>query len=438
MALGALALKWFADRVGVYVGRDETGDFAAPWHLEFCQILRVRSVREHFAWGFPMIFMMSNLIVRDESYKSHGTTKTRDTQDSSDVLWNDDRWLLKFDKSKWDLSQLKVGLRHQIQVFLGIIHECIWSWEDGKVCELKSAAMIPLDFCCWWKYERGVKGSCWTLQPNQSSNLVSYLQTFLTSWLFISCNFLLWPTKRFIAWGEDNSAQQEASHWSISSRGWRAPFAESHVIVSRSKSICAIDSHPTSGKTAQIGLYRCTVRQVRQVRLMGLSLGIIFKSRTKNLGTHFQNLGQTGTLVVRHLVLGGDHEASVSQELLGKVEYETSPDSNQRYSKDIQIFNNSFERCLFCRKSSGLDLLSHLDFLRVAEGIVQLVSVHVEKQLAGLVLNLAEGAWWSYNMTIWPVTRTCSAFSCKFFSGQLQSFGLYWQTVTGMMKCMSP
>ena len=35
------------------------------------------------------------------------------------------------------------GLRHQIQVFLGIIHECIWSWEDGKVCELKSAAMIP-------------------------------------------------------------------------------------------------------------------------------------------------------------------------------------------------------------------------------------------------------------------------------------------------------
>ena len=91
-------------------------------------------------------------------------------------------------------------------------------------------------------------------------------------------------------------------------------------------------------------------------------------------------------------MLGGDHEASVSQELLGKVEYETSPDSNQRYSKDIQIFNNSFERCLFCRKSSGLDLLSHLDFLRVAEGIVQLVSVHVEKQLAGLVLNLAEGA----------------------------------------------
>jgi len=33
-----------------------------------------------------------------------------------------------------------------------------------------------------------------------------------------------------------------------------------------------------------------------------------------------------------------------------------------------------------------------LDSLRVAEGIVQLVSVHVEKQLAGLVLNLAEGA----------------------------------------------
>ena len=57
------------------MGRDETGDFAAPWHLEFCQILRVRSVREHFAWGFPMIFMMSNLIVRDESYKSHGTTR---------------------------------------------------------------------------------------------------------------------------------------------------------------------------------------------------------------------------------------------------------------------------------------------------------------------------------------------------------------------------
>ena len=87
------------------------------------------------------------------------------------------------------------------------------------------------------------------------------------------------------------------------------------------------------------------------------------------------------------------HKSSlVEKKYAGKVEYETSPDSNQGYSNDIQISNNSFERCLFCRKSSGLDLLSHLDSLRVAEGIVQLVSVHVEKQLAGLVLNLAEGA----------------------------------------------
>lgn len=118
------------------------------------------------------------------------------------------------------------------------------------------------------------------------------------------------------------------------------------------------------------------------------------------------------------------HKSSlVEKKYAGKVEYETSPDSNQGYSNDIQISNDSFERCLFCRKSSGLDLLSHLDSLRVAEGIVQLVSVHVEKQLAGLVLNLAEGAWWSYNMTIWPVTMTRSALSLQNF---LWTTAVFW------------
>ena len=97
----------------------------------------------HFAWGFPMIFMMRQFDCEGWKLQVAWHYKTRDTQDSSDVLWNDDRWLLKFDKSKWDLSQLKVDCVIKSRCSCGIIHECIWSWEDGKVCELKSAAMIP-------------------------------------------------------------------------------------------------------------------------------------------------------------------------------------------------------------------------------------------------------------------------------------------------------
>lgn len=115
--------------------------------------------------------------------------KTRDTQDSSDVLWNDDRRQMMV-VGIWQIpvgpKPVESGLRHQIKVFLGIIHECIWSWEDGNVCELKSAAMIP-----WISVADENTKEVWkgVVELSNQTNLV-YLQTFLTSRLFISCNFL--------------------------------------------------------------------------------------------------------------------------------------------------------------------------------------------------------------------------------------------------------
>lgn len=170
-----------------------------------------------------------------------------------------------------------------------------------------------MDFCCWWKYERGG----WTLQPNQSSNLVSYLQTCLTSRLFISCNFLL-SDQQCVSSLEVKITQLNKKH--LIDRFHRE--AGEHPLqspMSRSKSICAIDSHPTSGETAQIDLYRCTVRQVRQVRLTGTFVGHhLWVQDQEPIGTHFQKAGPNSDACGPSLVLGGDHEASVSQELLGR------------------------------------------------------------------------------------------------------------------------
>ncbi len=88
-----------------------------------------------------------------------------------------------------------------------------------------------MDFCCWWTYERGERelSNSPTKPIKQFSLLVlPLLQLSLTKKSFSPpCLFIL-DRRNFSSWGEDNSAQQEASHWSISSRGWRASFSESH------------------------------------------------------------------------------------------------------------------------------------------------------------------------------------------------------------------